>query len=518
MRLLAFLCGLVQAARFDNKRAHQLFSRARSRSALIEVPASQEFDGPDGSWSSFVIQVGTPSQIVKVLISTASYQTWAVLPQGCTSKDPSNCGTSRGRIFRPDQSDTWIKNNISTDSTFSFDLKSNLRYFSNALYGYDIVTLGWQGSGGPSLQHQVVAGLTTKDFYLELFDVNPRPSNFINFDTKFPSFMSNLKSNSLIPSVSYAYTSGNQYRRNKVLASLTLNGYDSARFIPNEVRFPFDQIEDRDFIVTVNSIIMTANSSNSFLMSNPIQALVDSTILYLYLPLAVCEKFEAAFSLIFNDTVQAYLINDILHRKLLDQNASVTFTLRESIDSKLTVDITLPYAAFDLTADYSLMPTPSRYFPLMRATNNSQYTLGRTFLQEAYLTADYERRTFSISQCDWSSASQIKKIVPIMFLTSEHFHTSHRRVSTKVIAGAVIGGGVALFLAFALLYWRFSKLKPRLKLSNGFNLAKLDQITSENRFEIDSDPISAELNSTARARLKLDGENTQIVETQDEFH
>lgn len=518
MRLLAFLCGLVQAARFENNRAYQLFSRAKSGPAPIEVPASQEFDGPDGPWSSFVIQIGTPSQTVKVLISTASYQTWAVLPQGCNSKDPSNCGTSRGRIFQPDQSDTWVKNDLTTDGTFSFGLESNLGYFSNALYGYDTVTLGWQGSGGPSLQHQVVAGLATKEFYLGLFGINPRSSNFTNFDTKIPSFMSSLKSNSLIPSLSYAYTSGNQYRRNKVLASLTLGGYDSSRFIPNEVRFPFDQIEDRDLIITVNSIIMTANGSNSSLMSNPIQALVDSTIPYLYLPLAVCEKFEAAFGLTFNDTVQAYLVNDILHRKLLDQDASVTFALGESIDSKVTVNITLPYAAFDLTADYPLMPTPSRYFPLMRATNNSQYTLGRSFLQEAYLIADYERRTFTISQCDWSPASPITKIVPIMPVTSEHLHSSRRRVSTKAIAGAAVGGGVAFFLALALLYWRFSKLKPRLEIPDEFNPAEPDQISSENRFEIDSDPIRAELHNTARAGLELDGENTQIVEAQDRSH
>jgi len=43
----------------------------------------------------------------------------------------------------------------------------------------------------------------------------------------------------------------------------------------------------------------------------------------------------------------------------------------------------LPYAAFDLVADYPLVIDSSRYFPLMRAANESQYTLGRTFLQEA---------------------------------------------------------------------------------------------------------------------------------------
>lgn len=518
MLLLAFLCGLVQAARFDNNRRYQLASRATPAPAPIEVPASQDFEGPDGPWSSFVMRIGQPPQTVKVLISTASDQTWAVLPQGCTPKDPSNCEISRGGFFRPDQSHTWVQNNLSINGTFSFGLESDLGYFSNALYGYDTVALGWQGGGGPSLQHQVVAGLATKDFYLGLFGVNPRPSNFTNFDTTFPSFMSSLKSNSLIPSVSYGYTSGNQYRLNKILASLTLGGYDSSRFIPNEVRFPFDQIEDRDLTVTINSIIMTANGTNSSLMSNPIQAFVDSTIPYLYLPLAVCVKFEAAFGLIFNDTVQAYLVNDTLHRQLLDRDASVTFNLGNSINIMKTVDITLPYAAFDLIADYPLMPTPSKYFPLMRATNESQYTLGRTFLQEAYLIADYERFSFTLSQCDWSTASQQPKIVSIKpYSPALPPASNHRVLATTAIVGVAVGGLLAVSLVLAFLYWGYLKIKASLGVHDDSDKIELDHEPPKSKIELDSDPLSAELDSTSRAGPELDGENTQIVEAQDQL-
>lgn len=513
--LLAYgLGGFAQAARFDGKHMYQLLPRATSVPAPIEYSVSQDFDGPDGPWSSFAIQVGTPPQTVKVLISTASDQTWVVLPQGCTSRDPSNCNTSRGGFFEPNQSHTWVPNNLSTDGIFSSGLESNLGYFSNAQYGYDTVTLGWQGSGGPSLQHQVVAGIATKDFYLGLFGVNPRPINFTDFDNSFPSFMSDLKKKALIPSVSYAYTSGNQYRLNKIFASLTLGGYDSSRFIPNKVTFPFNQADERDLTVTVDSITMTAKDTNSSLMSNPFQALVDSTIPYLYLPLAVCEKFEAAFDLVFNNTVQAYLVNDTLHQQLLDRDASVTFTLRNSINITETVEITLPYAAFDLTADYPLMPTPSKYFPLMRAANDSQYTLGRTFLQEAYLIADYERLSFTVSQCDWSTASQQPKIVPIKPISSSFPRTLRHRTSKNVIVGAAIGGLVAVSLALAFLYWRYSRSKSQLEVGDHLNPAELDQETPGNQFEIDSSPVSAELHGTVRVKPELDSSPTMMIEAQ----
>lgn len=257
LRFLAFLCRLVQTARFDNDQKYQLFSREKSTSASIEVSASQKFDDSDEPWSSFVIRIETFFQIMKILISTASYQTWTVLFQECISKDSLNCEIFRGGFFHSDQFHTWLQNSLSVNDIFFFGLELDLRYFSNVLYEYDTVTLKWQKSGEFFLQHQVVVGLTTKDFYFELFEVNSRPSNFINFDITFPSFMSSLKNKSMISFINYVYTAGNQYRPNKILASLTLGDYDSSRFILNEVGFPFHPIKDRDFTVTINSIIMT---------------------------------------------------------------------------------------------------------------------------------------------------------------------------------------------------------------------------------------------------------------------
>ncbi len=103
----------------------------------------------------------------------------------------------------------------------------------------------------------------------------------------------------------------------------------------------------------------------------------------LFLPsLRHLSEIRSAFGITWNNDVQAYLINDTQHRALEAQNASVTSTL-SNLTVGRPVDISLPYAAFDLVADYPLVIDSSRYFPLMRAANESQYTLGRTFLQEA---------------------------------------------------------------------------------------------------------------------------------------
>jgi hypothetical protein len=62
-----------------------------------------------------------------------------------------------------------------------------------------------------------------------------------------------------------------------------------------------------------------------------------------------------------------------------------------------------------------------------------QYTLGRSFLQEAYITADYERRNFSIAQVRWDGPdSQLIAISPLSTKPLRKRHTG------AMIAGIVI--------------------------------------------------------------------------------
>lgn len=62
----------------------------------LSIAPSQAFEGNDGPWSTFALRVGTPEQVFHVVISTLSQETWVVLPEGCTTFDPSNCGALRG--------------------------------------------------------------------------------------------------------------------------------------------------------------------------------------------------------------------------------------------------------------------------------------------------------------------------------------------------------------------------------------------------------------------------------------
>jgi hypothetical protein len=160
-----------------------------------------------------------------------------------------------------------------------------------------------------------------------------------------------------------------------------LGGYDTSKFLPNDLTFDFGPQDDRELLVQLNKITTGEGTS---LLSSPIPMLLDSTIPYIYLPVSACEEFESAFGLVWDNATQLYLLTDAQHTALQTKNPNITFALG-NLTSSTIIDITLPYSAFDLTLSYPIVANATRYFPLKRANDSSQYTLGRTFFQEAYV-------------------------------------------------------------------------------------------------------------------------------------
>ena len=165
---------------------------------------------------------------------------------------------------------------------------------------------------------------------------------------------------------------------------MTFGGYDRSRFIPNCVPFHLAPDNSRDLVVGLQSIHSTVtddfNTQQLLLLPKPIWTFIDSTIPYIYLPIEACQMFEKNLGLAWNSTSGLYSVDETLHQSLLSKNLEFTFTIGDTMAGDPTVQIVLPYASFDLEIS---LPPVTRYFPLQQAVNDSQYTLGRTFLQEA---------------------------------------------------------------------------------------------------------------------------------------
>ncbi|KAI4219319.1 MAG: hypothetical protein LQ349_008390 [Xanthoria aureola] len=329
----------------------------------ISVSPSQDWDGNDGPWSSFAIRIGTPPQTVRVLASTTVPETWVVSTGDCVATDPADCSDSRGVLFSPNASSTW--NNV---GNFALDVEKNLRNYSSdwdhGNYGFDTLALGYLSSGGPTVESSVIAGLNTKDFYLGSIGLSPQPRNFTATDNPAPSLLGSLKIRRQIPSLSYGYSAGAPYRLKKVLGSLTLGGYDASRRPPNEtITFTFGDNISRDLLVGLQSIEYSdTRATNKRLLSEGILTFIDSTVPHIWLPLDACKAFESAFGLQYDNDTDLYLVNSTLHEILIQQNASISFLLGNSVQGGETVNITFPYASFDLQVQLPNCPGvhPSR--------------------------------------------------------------------------------------------------------------------------------------------------------------
>lgn len=252
-------------------------------------------------------------------------------------------------------------------------------------FGNDTVTLGYQGSGGLMVQDQLVSAFTDNQIYLGLFGLSPTSTQFSTTVSR-PSYLTSLKTQNLIPSTAYAYTAGAKYRLKQVYGSLILGGYDTSLFIPNNLNFSMSSISGRELMVGIQSISsMNENGTGAVLLQDGIMATLDSSTALFWLPQVVCQQFERAFGLIRDSKTGLYLVNATLHDKLREQNATVAFTLGRTMEGGDVVNITLPYNSFDLVVQPPAfnVSQSQAYFPLRQAANDTQYTLGRAFLQEA---------------------------------------------------------------------------------------------------------------------------------------
>jgi hypothetical protein len=482
-----------------------LVARAIEAPQPYTVPPSQEFHGNDGYWSTFKISVGTPGQDFRVLPSTKGGVPYVIDPEGCLpGVDPSNCPALRGiGVFNSAQNIGFQSNQSTTWSyigEYEVDLEEALNYTSRGLFGFDTVSLGAAADSGSSLSqtHQVVAAIAEQDYYMGMLSLGQAKSSFSSGGQSYDSFLYLLRQASKIPSFTYAYTAGAKYRLKSVFGNLVLGGYDATRFIPNinDFSFTFSQDPSRLLTIGVDSILATNTlQGTSSLTSGAHFSVIDSTVPHLWLPEDVCEQFAAAFGLTYDPHTDLYLVNDTIHERLVSLNPTLTFKLVNSLQDTTTnfTNIELPYAAFDLQASYPIYPNATNYFPIRRAANDTQYVLGRTLLQEAYLIVDYERANFTVAQAAFPDPLPAANVVTITPPGSiDPTPASSSGLGTGAIVGIAIGAVAALALAIlAFFFFRKRRTQRAQKEHNELAGEHISEIDAGSSFTGGGLPLKA---------------------------
>ena len=213
--------------------------------------------------------------------------------------------------------------------------------------------------------------------------------------------------------------------------------------------FNFDSDDSKSLTVALQTIRASNTLKGTInVLYNGIFTLIDSTVTAIWLPASVCDTMAAAFGLTYDNSTDFYTVNDTMHAKLQQLKPTLTFSISDTLSDKNKVDITLPYAAFDLQAKWPYYNNSQNYFPIRRAQNDTQYVIGRTFLQEAYVIANYEESTFQIAQAVYeeNAKSDIRAISIKPLQNSTETLTKSTPRARGISTGVIVGLSVSLIV------------------------------------------------------------------------
>lgn len=215
----------------------------------------------------------------------------------------------------------------------------------------------------------------------------------------------------------------------------------------------------------------------------------------------------SVLNLTYHSESGRYTITDTAHTALQSLNGSLDFRIGAGIHSDPATIIKIPYKAFDLEASWPIFNTTTRYFPLRKTANRTEYALGRVFLQDAYLVVDWERDVAELSQAVFSDPMPEPNLITI------HPPNSSINASFPVssagsaglpaasIAGLAIGIGLLVIaVASVLRFWLrirgqdTAKRHPGvLRLLQAHGRQGPSELAYQARVELETTPVRPEM-------------------------
>lgn len=219
-----------------------------------------------------------------------------------------------------------------------------------------------------------------------------------------------LQSNNKIESNSFGMHIGSASP--KMAGSLYFGGYDQNRIvgevltmggtgdISNEITLTdisisvVDGSSPWDFGNSKTGLLAEGNSS----ITGGLKTRIDGCSPYLSFPSSTCKAIASHLPVTLNEQLGLYTwnTNDAKYTQIVNSASVLNFTFIGSSNTD-QVSIAVPFRHLNLTLDAPLVSSKTQYFPCFTGTT-SQYTLGRAFLQDAFIGANWGTKTWWVAQ------------------------------------------------------------------------------------------------------------------------
>ncbi|PHH66072.1 hypothetical protein CDD81_597 [Ophiocordyceps australis] len=304
--------------------------------------------------------------------------------------------------------------------------------------------------------------------------------------TNIPSF---LFANSYTPSISFALHLGSAVAGSAVNGSLMFGGYDRRRVLggvlQNSGSFTNPLLLGDISIDSFDNTSPFPFSSRKNLLGygekpSPITVWLDGCSPYLTLPRDSCTAITHWLPVTFDESLGLYLWNtgDPDYNRIVHSGSGLSFRVESETNY---INIKVPFHHLNLMLEPPLTEKPTPYFPCRPVDDTNLYTLGRAFLQDAFLAGDWANQSWWIAQAPGPKMASHTFIQPIesdpvvapddvewaatwdgLFKNYSDAHQessktpSYRGLSINAKVGIGLGvsvGGLALLTGLIALFW-----------------------------------------------------------------
>ena len=399
--------------------SHAIFIGAQDTPVPLQVPLSTKHYGPDGPWQAVSVFVGTPWQQVD-LYPGGTFETILITKEICEASSKASCG--EGGFYDPLMSTSADTTSIddtghSYGTTIDWTIGAMFTQ-GNAEYAMDLLKIGnWEvpslsirmitnvsmvypdGTQYPCQLGQLALGASVANQTFAVGHGEPTVNASL-----IPSY---LQVHEKIPSASYGLHIGSAAL--SLPMSLWLGGYDASRIIgPVSSQSYSADIRNNDFLIDLLDIgIGVDNGGSPFAyahregilaegntsIATSVSVAMNPAAPYLYLPNSTCAAitkdlpvtYSAKYGLYMWDTTNPNYMNVVTSPTYL------SFIFRLGGDASQNITIKVPFRLLNLTLDAPLVSKPTPYFPCTTPQNSSAYSLGRAFLQAAFIGVNWDQ-------------------------------------------------------------------------------------------------------------------------------
>lgn len=201
---------------------------------------------------------------------------------------------------------------------------------------------------------------------------------------------------------------------NRVPGSLWIGGYDRNRAVNDMLSLPipdpFTAFSNAPLVDISIDVVKGGSpfpwtskggllASGNYSIGNQLGVIIDPCLPYLNLPKSTCDAIAAEIPVKLDDGLGLYLWDTKSpdYTRIVQSPSVLTFTFVDPDSNLRKVNISVPFTHLNLTLDQPLINKPTPYFPC-NAASNGAYALGRAFLQDAFIGANFQTAVYFLSQ------------------------------------------------------------------------------------------------------------------------